>query len=193
MFKLEFLAKRRDSSRAYGLVDKQWEVNQPALSSAHKLWNQLIARIREELDDYDTFAREHSDEMRIEKIRLVQEWMSGKGALVRAELERQIVNAEVKAAEEMRISIEAALELLDLERARDLSVPQNRDYLLETCQEMFYSLRRAFRDIAISSWPEPTELFVPRRDVRIEWAPTRGSGTKAEEPMAMKDPGAAAA
>jgi len=171
-----------------------WEVHRPPVSQAHALWHTLVRRIQEEIDDYESFAREHIDSARMQEAQRLRQWMQGKGARIQAELERQIVNADVQAAEEMRVSLEAALELIELDRTRDLTVPENRDYLLQTCQDTLFALRRAFRDIVTGeSWPESPPLSVPGREHILKWAPTEPTGIKTGKPLSLIDLGAAAA
>lgn len=107
----------------------------------------LLEDIRQEIEEYEAAAVRAGEGERRLAAEMGRAWVDGTGMLLMGELREQIERADPATLREMLESIDAASELRQIARRRDLERWDNRDLLLDWCMETLPSLKRAFHDL----------------------------------------------
>jgi hypothetical protein len=114
-------------------------------NDAMEALNELVKRIRVEVEAYRQKAMSLDDLGRIERATDMMDWLSGTGSSVVAEIHTSISDAEPERKHQMGISLQSATRLADTLRPRDSTAMDDWDTVLQWAEDILLVVRRAFR------------------------------------------------
>lgn len=126
-------------------------------SGATEALDDLVERIRKETQSYREKAVLLEDRGRLWRADDMLDWQSGPGAAIIAEIRSKILAASPEQRDLMRVSLESGVRLADIERSRDMRLPDNWDMVMQWAEDILPMVRRAFRDYPARGTGSETE------------------------------------